>query len=217
MLRDLPNEDQIRPYLDMQSYRHIKPRESASSKVPSVSSSSSSEDEEALILNVGGAGHRRRYNSTRPGELPNSSQKISGNGMYSNGSVHDSETTITPHKIHGMRLNQTSSRTQPINSSGPLVLPKHLDQKKATTETSGLTDIVGFHGNNSHDKNENNGKVLYSRDLLKDALSSTNAGRRRSIPSNRIRGRKDTSVATTNYVAENEHARSCLLYTSRCV
>ncbi|CAI7106359.1 BEM_collapsed_G0016600.mRNA.1.CDS.1 [Saccharomyces cerevisiae] len=30
--------------------------------------------------------------------------------------------------------------------------------------------------------------------VKKDALSSTNAGRRRSIPSNKIRGRKDASI-----------------------
>ena len=71
-----------------------------------------------------------------------------------------------------------------------------------------MTDIVEFNGNNDHRKDKNFGKVLYSRDLLKDALSSTNAGRRRSIPSNKIRGRKDASITMSTNVGNDEHARN---------
>ncbi|AJU48230.1 Sak1p [Saccharomyces cerevisiae YJM1342] len=209
LLRDLPNEDQIRPFLDIQPCRRMKVKSSLNLEPPSVSSSSSSSsDEDELILNVGTAGHRRRHNSSKLSELSNSPQKGSNNFMYSNGSVHNSETTITPQNMDDLTLHQALSRSQPISKPGPLVLPKRLDQKKATTETSNLTDIVEFNGNNDHRKDKNFGKVLYSRDLLKDALSSTNAGRRRSIPSNKIRGRKDASITMSTNVGNDEHARN---------
>lgn len=209
LLRDLPNEDQIRPFLDTQPYRRMKVRSSVNPEPPSISSSSSSsEDEEELILNLGTAGHRRRHNSSRPGELSASPQRGPNNVMYSNGSVHDSETTITPHNVDDLTLHRTPSRSQPVSNPGLLVLPKHFDQKKATTETSNLTDIVEFNGNNDYQKKKDSGKVLYSRDLLKDALSSTNAGRRRSIPSNKIRGRKDTSIAMSTNIGGDEHPRN---------
>lgn len=199
LLRDLPTGDQIRPFLDMQSYGHVKVRNTPNSKPPAVSSSpSSSEGEEELMLNVGNAGHRRRHNSSKVDELSNSSQSVPNKAIYSNGSVYDSETTITPHNIDGLNMHHSSSHEQPAGNLGNLVLPKRLDEKKATTETSNLTDIVEFNDKRSYQKDEHLGKVLYSRDLLKDALDSTNAGRRRSIPSSKLRGRKEADATTTN-------------------
>ncbi|CAI4060561.1 hypothetical protein SKDZ_05G1970 [Saccharomyces kudriavzevii ZP591] len=209
LLRDLPNGDQIRPFLDMQPHSNVKVRKSINPKPLSApSSSSSSEDEEELILNVGTAGHRRRYNSSKPGELSENPQSVSNNVMYSNGSAYDSETTITPHHKGGLMQDENPSRSQPIINPGPLVLPKHLDQKKPTTQTSNLTDIVEFNGSNSHQKNKNSNAAFYSRELLKDALSSTNAGRRRSIPSNKVGGRKEVSTTTPSNVSDDEHTRN---------
>lgn len=150
------------------------------------------------MLNVGNAGHRRRHNSSKVDELSNSSQSVPNKAIYSNGSVYDSETTITPHNIDGLNIHHSSSHEQPAGNLGNLVLPKRLDEKKATTETSNLTDIVEFNDKRSYQKDEHLGKVLYSRDLLKDALDSTNAGRRRSIPSSKLRGRKEADATTTN-------------------
>ncbi|CAI1988984.1 hypothetical protein SEUBUCD646_0E02150 [Saccharomyces eubayanus] len=198
LLRDLPTGDQIRPFLDMQPYSHVKVRNTLNSKPPSISSSSSSsEGEEELMLNAGNAGHRRRHNSSKVDEPSNNPQNVPNKAIYSNGSVHDSETTITPHNIDGLKIHQSPCLDQPIGNLKTLVLPKHLDQKKATTETSNLTDIVEFNANSSCQKDEHLGKILYSRDLLKDALDSTNVGRRRSIPSNKLRGRREANTITT--------------------
>ncbi|CAI1960288.1 hypothetical protein SEUBUCD650_0E02190 [Saccharomyces eubayanus] len=198
LLRDLPTGDQIRPFLDMQPYGHVKVRNTLNSKPPSISSSSSSsEGEEELMLNAGNAGHRRRHNSSKVDEPSNNPQNVPNKAIYSNGSVHDSETTITPHNIDGLKIHQSPCLDQPIGNLKTLVLPKHLDQKKATTETSNLTDIVEFNANSSCQKDEHLGKILYSRDLLKDALDSTNVGRRRSIPSNKLRGRREANTITT--------------------